>query len=326
MFLDRVPLFSVLKPYEKDLLASSGTLMLFHKDDVIVREGEQGNLFYMIISGCAEITQNGKFIRYFGESDFFGEQALLYNQTRTATVKAIEDLEAFSIERSILIDALGESMHEILFKNSIIIAVEKNSEFTFLRKEQIEKLVQAMKFKDYYHGELVISEGKTIGDEFLIVVRGKLESNGSTLVHTHGCLGDYELCTCDFETKYEYDVNAEVDCHVARIEKHEFELAIGGPVENVRTENEVEQILENVELFSSIERSKLLELVRGLKLVTFNRMDFIFKQHQKGDALYIIKEGTVRVIKSGIEIRSLNVGAYFGERAIIQNEIRSSSV
>ena len=32
-------------------------------------------------------------------------------------------------------------MHEILFKNSIIIAVEKNSEFTFLRKEQIEKLV-----------------------------------------------------------------------------------------------------------------------------------------------------------------------------------------
>ena len=78
-FIDAVPLFSILKPEQKELVANTGMLLNFRKDDVVVREGEQGNLFYMIISGIAEITMNGKFIRFFGEGDFFGEQALLYN-------------------------------------------------------------------------------------------------------------------------------------------------------------------------------------------------------------------------------------------------------
>ena len=52
--------------------------MLFQKDDVIVHEGEEGNLFYMILTGVADIIQNGKHIRYIGEGEFFGEQALLY--------------------------------------------------------------------------------------------------------------------------------------------------------------------------------------------------------------------------------------------------------
>ena len=72
-YLDKVPLFNVLNQLDKEIVAGTGTLMQFQKDDVIVREGEDGNLFYMILSGVAEIVQNGRHIRYTGEGDFFGE-------------------------------------------------------------------------------------------------------------------------------------------------------------------------------------------------------------------------------------------------------------
>ena len=54
-------------------------------------------------------------------------------------------------------------MHQVLFKNSITIAIEKNSEFTFLTKDQIENLVTAMDFQDFNKGDMVIREGSVIG-------------------------------------------------------------------------------------------------------------------------------------------------------------------
>ena len=38
--------------------------------------------------------------------------------------------------------------------------------------------------------------------------------------------------------------------------------------------------------------------------------------------MFILKEGSVTIIKGKEEIRCLEKGAYFGERAILQNEIR----
>ena len=116
---------------------------------------------------------------------------------------------------------------------------------------------------------------------------------------------------------YQHDILAWEECEVARISKHELEKALGGSIESVRTQNEVEQILDSVELFNNIDRQKLTALVHGLKLNHYYQQDFIFEQYTHGDTLYIIKEGTVTILKNGVEIRSLDQGAYFGERSII---------
>ena len=53
--------------------------LVYHRYDEIVREGEAGFLFFMIINGSAEVSQNGRHIRYLTSGEFFGEQALIYN-------------------------------------------------------------------------------------------------------------------------------------------------------------------------------------------------------------------------------------------------------
>jgi len=61
----------------------------------------------------------------------------------------------------------------------------------------------------------------------------------------------------------------------------------------------------------------------------FERDHFIFREHEPGERAYIIAEGTVEILKESAEglvsLRVLNVGAMFGELALIDNSPRMAS-
>ena len=66
---------------------------------VVVSRGEVGNHFYAIASGKAVVELDDGTTRELGPGDFFGEIALLRDVPRTATVRALEPLRLFAIER-----------------------------------------------------------------------------------------------------------------------------------------------------------------------------------------------------------------------------------
>ena len=72
----------------------------FKHGEVIVREGEEGEEFFVIIKGKVEVSSGGSVIAVLDEGEFFGEMALLEDMKRSATVKAIEDTELFVLNRS----------------------------------------------------------------------------------------------------------------------------------------------------------------------------------------------------------------------------------
>ena len=61
----------------------------------------------------------------------------------------------------------------------------------------------------------------------------------------------------------------------------------------------------------------------------FERDHFIFREHESGDRAYIIAEGNVEILKESAEglvsLRILNVGAMFGELALIDDSPRMAS-
>lgn len=68
-----------------------------HSGDVIIRQGEQGDYFYMIDKGVAMVTRNPEDdeesveMAELGEGVTFGEAALISDKPRNATVTMIED-------------------------------------------------------------------------------------------------------------------------------------------------------------------------------------------------------------------------------------------
>ena len=71
----------------------------FAPGQVIVREGDVGDTFYVITSGSAVVERNGSRLRELGEGDFFGEISLIDGQPRTATITANAKVQALALDR-----------------------------------------------------------------------------------------------------------------------------------------------------------------------------------------------------------------------------------
>jgi CRP/FNR family transcriptional regulator, cyclic AMP receptor protein len=60
---------------------------------VLVREGEPGSDFYVMVEGTATATVGDKYVATLSAGDFFGEMSLLDREPRAATVTADFDLQ-----------------------------------------------------------------------------------------------------------------------------------------------------------------------------------------------------------------------------------------
>jgi CRP-like cAMP-binding protein len=97
-------LFEALDPEgRKELLARSGR-QKFPANHVLCREGEAGDVLYVLVKGEAHVTIDDlgteKDVGRLSPGDFFGEQAMLSGSKRQATVTALSELEVVSFPRA----------------------------------------------------------------------------------------------------------------------------------------------------------------------------------------------------------------------------------
>ena len=76
--------------------------------EVVLREGQESDLFFVIDSGRVEVTLDGRVLRREGPGAFFGEIGLLRDVPRTATVTAVEDTELVTVAREDFLDAVRD--------------------------------------------------------------------------------------------------------------------------------------------------------------------------------------------------------------------------
>jgi cAMP-dependent protein kinase regulator len=67
--------------------------------EFIIRQGEEGDFFYIVYSGELSILVDGKHVGTIGVGAGFGELALLHNTPRAASIKAETNVSLFSLDR-----------------------------------------------------------------------------------------------------------------------------------------------------------------------------------------------------------------------------------
>lgn len=85
-----VPLFRGLGNDELVAIGRLSKKMEFKAGEAIVKEGDAGLGFYIIMSGRASVRRKNRIVAELGRGSFFGEMALLDNQPRSADVIASE--------------------------------------------------------------------------------------------------------------------------------------------------------------------------------------------------------------------------------------------
>ena len=105
--LTAIPLFSPLPVTTLERLA----VRLGHEraaaGTTIVREGDDGDLFYVIASGTVDVSHGGKHVGTLGPNDYFGEIALLHDAPRSASCVAVTDVELYTLGRERFVSAVS---------------------------------------------------------------------------------------------------------------------------------------------------------------------------------------------------------------------------
>jgi CRP/FNR family transcriptional regulator len=109
--LRRVPTFETLENGDLEQVAAVAVPRSFDTGQVIFREGDESRACYIVRNGHARAVrehQDGRAITLaqFGPGDIFGELAMFDDETRSATVEAVDGLDAVAI--------LGDDMRRLL--------------------------------------------------------------------------------------------------------------------------------------------------------------------------------------------------------------------
>ncbi|KAJ3085359.1 hypothetical protein HK102_000073 [Quaeritorhiza haematococci] len=111
-FLEEVPLLVSLEPYERHKIADALESVTFNDGEVVIRQGDVGENFYIIEQGEAAVTQVGEDgieheLPGLKKGDYFGELALLTDKPRKATVSAKGRLKCATLGKKAFVRLLG---------------------------------------------------------------------------------------------------------------------------------------------------------------------------------------------------------------------------
>ena len=174
--LPPMPLFSSLN--EGALLDLINELPLRHFEalETIVKEGEHGDSFFIIISGSVEVFKNGESLATLEEGAFFGEMAMLFPGPRQASVVTVEPCELFEVSNEQL-DSLRQK-HPRVGRVLLEFAEERllnnllNTSPIFAPFAEAERQSLMNKFEPYLiePGTVIIEEGDNTAGLYLIVI------------------------------------------------------------------------------------------------------------------------------------------------------------
>jgi cAMP-dependent protein kinase regulator len=114
-FLRDLDILQSLTDYERSNVADALLPIDVKQDEIIIRQGDQGDRMFFIEDGQCDVYMNDKFHKRLNKGDYFGELALLNHEPRSATVIAasyrvrLASLEVQSFER--LLGSCLDLMH-----------------------------------------------------------------------------------------------------------------------------------------------------------------------------------------------------------------------
>lgn len=168
---------------ENDFLRNLGSLQIseivdcmfrreFTKEQFICREGSVGTELYVISEGEVQVTKDGQLRSVMGPGKLFGELAILYNCTRTATIKALETTKVWTLGRNAYQTIMMNT--GILRQSEYLSFLKSVPELKCLSDKELLKIADILQEDYYRQSEYILRQGAT-GDTFFIINAGTVK-------------------------------------------------------------------------------------------------------------------------------------------------------
>uniref|UniRef100_A0AAX7UVS0 cGMP-dependent protein kinase n=1 Tax=Astatotilapia calliptera TaxID=8154 RepID=A0AAX7UVS0_ASTCA len=152
----------------------------YQQGEYVIKQGEPGNHLFVLADGKLDVFQHNKLITSIMVWTAFGELAILYNCTRTASVRAVNKVRTWVLDREVFQNIMrrtAETRHE-QYRNFL----RSVSLLANLPDDKLSKIVDCLEVEYYDKGEYVIREGEE-GSTFYIIAQGKVKVTQTTEAH-----------------------------------------------------------------------------------------------------------------------------------------------
>jgi CRP-like cAMP-binding protein len=170
------PLFKEASLQWQRVLLNSASQEVFNEGDLVIKEGEQGGDFCLVLAGTFFVYSDNEVIAYLQEGDFFGEAALIFNKLRNTTIKAVTPGGILRFPGDLFYEYASEtgidrSLHKIQKTKPLILKLALFQDLNSSTSNWISQVAETKKFEK---GEVIIHEG-TPGTHFYVIESGKVK-------------------------------------------------------------------------------------------------------------------------------------------------------
>ncbi|CAL6301824.1 unnamed protein product [Bathycoccus prasinos] len=284
-------------------LASSMRIENVRKGKMVIREGDLGKAFYVIISGYFEVKKNGENmpLATLTRGDYFGELALLRNDRRSASVVSQSDDSKIAImTRQAFEKKIGNlfDLRHAWFKNSL----KKVAIFSNLNEDEHEALFHELTDITFEKEDMIIKQGER-SDSMFILESGEVdifrEENSEKVHLTTLFAGSYfgELGLISESDVRKATAIASKKSTVLVISKRTFEKRFGSLQNILKREAATKYFHESSLPQISIAKLEELSFLHILGIGSFGKVSLV----AHGTETYALKEiGKAQIVKRGL--------------------------
>ncbi|XP_059422687.1 cGMP-dependent protein kinase 2 [Carassius carassius] len=209
-------------------------------------------------------------------------------------------------------------------------AIMNNDFLKKLEPQHTREMVDCMYEKIYTAEQLVIQEGEP-GNYLYVLAEGLLEviQNGKLLGQMRPGTAFGELAIL-YNCKRTATVKAVTQSHIWALDRQMFQTIMMRSTQ--ARHEEYFSFLRSVSLLKDLPEEKLAKIIDCLEVEYFDKGEYIIREGEEGNTFFIIAKGEVLVTQTteGFsepqEIKILGVGDYFGEKALISEDVRSANI
>ena len=333
-FINSTHVLSHLEESDKSLIIQSLKIKRFKRDICIVKSDSKINKMYFIKEGLLRcIEEEGTCIRTLTIGDNYGEKEILVNQNTNLNkinLITVSDCICYTISIKSFKKMFGNKFRNYLFFNFIKAALECSKFFGHLNDFYIKKIFKFFSVVNLEKDYVAFPIGHIKSSKFVIIISGNLinSKNKEVIGSPLDILYEEELRNMSKE-KTNYALNPSSENEVLFLEgdtKNILYYLKCNNFEEVMRKNTILENLSKIVLFKSFSQLKLYKLLELIHVEKYEEKEKIIIEGTSGDKFYIVKTGQVEVYQKGIYLRTLNPMEYFGERALLTNEVRSATV
>ena len=333
-FINSTHVLSHLEESDKSLLVQSLKIKNFKKDTFILKTDSKVNRIFFVKEGLLRcFDDEGNCVRTLTTGDSFGEKEILMHQNinlNKLSIVTISDSVCYSLSIRSIKKMFGNKFRNFLFFNFMKDAFDCSKLFQNLNIFYIKKIFKFFSIINLNKDNVAFPIGHIRSSKFVIIISGNLvnSKNNQIIGRPLDILYEEELLNLS-QDKNRYALDPSPESETLFLEgdtKDILNYLKCNNFEEVINKNIILENLSKIILFKSFSQLKLYKLLDLIHIEKYEKNTKIIVEGTIGEKFYIVKTGQVEVSQKNIYLRTLNPMEYFGERALLTDEVRSATV